>query len=64
MEGEEDNVTKEYIKWWKCKDGMMVEYMEGVWRKYGELDAENGQVNAEWRQFKDAFVGGDRGAAW
>ena len=28
------------IKWWKCKDDMMVEYRERVMRKYEELDAE------------------------
>ena len=28
------------IKWWKCKDEIMVEYRERVRRKYEELDAE------------------------
>ena len=32
------------IKWWKCKDEMMVEYRESVRRKYEELDAEKGTV--------------------
>ena len=32
------------IKWWKCKDEMMVEYREGVRRKYEELDAEKRTV--------------------
>ena len=27
------------IKWWKCKDDIMVEYREGVMRKYDELHA-------------------------
>ena len=27
------------IKWWKCKDEMMVEYRERIRRKYDELDA-------------------------
>ena len=45
------------IKWWKCKDEMMVEYREKVRRKYEELDAEKGTVEGEWRQYKDAFVG-------
>ena len=45
------------IKWWKCKDEMMVEYRERVRRKYEELDAEKGTVEGEWRQYKDAFVG-------
>ena len=35
------------IKWWKCKDEMMVEYMERVTRKYEELDAEKGTVEGE-----------------
>ena len=45
------------IKWWKCKDEMMVEYRERVRRKYEELDAEKGTFEGEWRQYKDAFVG-------
>ena len=45
------------IKWWKCKDEMMVEYRERVRRKYEELDTEKGTVEGEWRQYKDAFVG-------
>ena len=45
------------IKWWKCKDDMMVEYKERVRRKYEELDAEKGTMEGEWRQYKDAFVG-------
>ena len=31
------------IKWWKCKDEMMVEYLERVRRKYEELDAKKGR---------------------
>ena len=34
------------IKWWKCKDGMMVEYRESVMGKYEDIDAENGTVDA------------------
>ena len=45
------------IKWWKCKDEMMVEYRERVRRKYEELDAEKETMECEWRQYKDAFVG-------
>ena len=45
------------IKWWKCKDEMMVECRERVRRKYEELDAEKGTVEGEWRQYKDAFIG-------
>ena len=44
------------IKWWKCKDEMMVECRERVRRKYEELDAEKGTVEGEWRQYKDAFI--------
>ena len=35
------------IKWWKCKDEMMVEYRERVGRKYEELDSrrERWRVN-------------------
>ena len=35
------------IKWWKCKDEMMVEYRERVRRKYDELDTEKGTVEVE-----------------
>ena len=45
------------IKWWKCKDEMMVECRERVRRKYEELDAEKGTVEGERRQYKDAFIG-------
>ena len=45
------------IKWWKCKDEMMVECRERVRRKYEELDAEKGTVEGEWRQYQDAFIG-------
>ena len=45
------------IKWWKCKDEMMVEYRKRVRSKYEELDAEKGTVDGEWGQYKDAFVG-------
>ena len=44
------------INWWKCKDGMMAEYRESVWRKYWELDAGKIPVEGEWRQFKDALM--------
>ena len=45
------------IKWWRCKDEMMVEYRERVRRKYEEIDAHKGTVEGEWRQYNDAFVG-------
>ena len=45
------------IKWWKCKDDMMLECRERVKRKYEELDSERGTVEGEWRQYKDAFIG-------
>ena len=52
------------IKWSKCRDEMMVEYRENVRWKYEELDAEKGTVEGEWKQYKDAFVGGGGGAVW
>ena len=51
------------IKWWKCKDEIMVEYRERVRRKYEELDAENGTVVGEWRQYECIRWGGG-GAVW
>ena len=45
------------IKWWKCKDEMMLECRERVRRKYEELDSERRTVEGEWRQYKDAFIG-------
>ena len=47
-------------KWWKCNDEMMSEYRERIRAKYEQLDAEKGTVEGEWRQYKDAFVGGWR----
>ena len=52
------------IKWWKCKDEMVVEYRERVRRKYDELDAETGTVEGEWRKYKDSYFGGGGGAVW
>ena len=47
------------IEWYKCKDDLMVECSERVRRKYyEELDADKRTVEGEWRQYKDAFVGG------
>ena len=43
------------IKWWRCKDEMMVEYRERVRRKYEEQNAKKGTVEGEWRKYKDAF---------
>ena len=53
---EKRTIGPKNIKWWKCKDEMMVEYRERVRRKYEELNAEKGTVESEWRQYKDAFV--------
>ena len=36
----------------------MVECSERVRRKFEELDADKRTVEGEWRQYKDAFVGG------
>ena len=53
------------IKWWKCKDKMMVEYREMVRRECEEeLDAEKVTVEGEWRKYKDTFVGGGGGVVW
>ena len=54
---EKRTVGPKNVKWWKCKDRMMVENRERVSRKYEELDAEKGTVDGEFRQYKDAFVG-------
>ena len=51
----EKRTTKKDIKWWTCNDDMMIEYRERVRRKYEELDAENGTMEGECRQYKDAF---------
>ena len=59
---EKGTMGPKHIKWWKCKDDMMVEYGERVRRKYEELDAEMGTVEGEWMQYKDVFVGGGGGA--
>ena len=42
----------------------MVECRERVRRMYEELDAEKGTAEGEWRQCKDAFIGGGGGAVW
>ena len=54
---EKRTIGPKNIKWWKCEDAMMAEYMERVRRKYEELDSGKGAVEGEWRQYKDAFVG-------
>ena len=54
---EKRTMGRNNIKWWKCNDEMVVEYMERVRRKYEELDTEKGTMEGEWRQYKDAFVG-------
>ena len=54
MVGEEYNTGPKHIK---CKDDMMIEYMEMVRRKYEELNAEKGTAEGEWRLYKDAFGG-------
>ena len=53
------------IKWWKCKDEMMVEYRERLRRKYEELDEEKGTVEGEWRQSVQGCIRwGGGGAVW
>ena len=54
---EKRTIGPKNIKWWKCEDAMMAEYMERVRRKYEELDSGKGAMEGEWRQYKDAFVG-------
>ena len=51
------NMGPNNIKWWKCKDEMIVEFRERVRMKYDDLDAvKKGTIEGEWRQYKDAFV--------
>ena len=58
------------IKWWKCKDEMMVEYRERVRRKYEELDAEKGKEvlreaqNQGWWTEEVAKAVGEKREAW
>ena len=44
------------IKWWKCKDDIMVQYRERVRRNYDELDAGMVTMEGKWRQYEDTFV--------
>ena len=50
-------VGRKTIKWWKCIDGVAVEYRERVNVKYEELGEEVDDVEEEWKKYKDAFVG-------
>ena len=50
-------VGRKTIKWWKCIDGVAIEYRERVKVKYEELGDEVGDVEKEWKKYKDAFVG-------
>ena len=50
-------VGRKTIKWWKCKDGIAIEYRERVKVKYEELGEEVDDVEEEWKQYKDVFVG-------
>ena len=50
-------VGRKTIKWWKCRDGVAVEYREMVKVKYEELGEEVDEVEEEWKKYKDAFVG-------
>ena len=45
------------IKWWKCTEGMINEYKDILKIKYEELDTEVEAVEAEWKKYKDYFVG-------
>ena len=61
---EEKTMRPTNIKWWKCKDDMMVEYWERVGGKYQELDTEKGTVEGGCGPYKDAFACCGGGAAW
>ena len=50
-------VGRKTIKWWKCIDGVAIEYRYRVKVKYEELGEEVDDVKEEWKKFKDAFVG-------
>ncbi len=52
------------IKWWKCKDEMMLKCRERVMRTHEELDADKGTVEGELGQYKEAFVGCGGGPVW
>ena len=41
------------IKWWKCTDGVAIEYRERVKVKYEELGEEADGVEEEWKKCKD-----------
>ena len=45
------------IRWWKCKGDLATCYRERVEDKYKDLSVEVGDVEEEWKKFKDAFVG-------
>ena len=50
-------VGRKTIKWWKCIDGVAIEYRDRVKVKYEELGEDVDDVEEEWKKYKDAFVG-------
>ena len=50
-------VGRRTIKWWKCIDGVAIEYRERVKVKYEERGDVVDDVDEEWKKYKDAFVG-------
>ena len=50
-------VGRKTIKWWKCIDGVAIEYRERVKVKYEELGEEVDDIEEEWKKYEDAFVG-------
>ena len=50
-------IGRKTIKWWKCIDGVAIEYRDRVKVKYEELWEEVDDVDEEWNKYKDAFVG-------
>ncbi len=50
-------VGRETINWWKCVDGVAIEYRERVSVKYEELGEEVVDVEEELKTYKEALVG-------
>ena len=51
------------IKWWKCKDEMMVKCRKRVRKKYEKLDAEKGTVEGQKPMMVDGRGGEGSGEA-
>ena len=57
-------VGRETNQWWKCIDGVAIEYRERVKVKYEELLEEVDDIEEEWKKYKDAFVGNAEELLW